>query len=340
MILHDAMQAEREGVQAALARMIGRPEGVAPAEARDHLRTMLETALGSGGKRLRALLPPAMVRAAEGPVAAAHQLGAAIELVHNGTLVHDDIQDGDELRRGQPTLWRLHGQAQAINAGNALLVTPLTALAAAGDLGSAGSLPADTGARLAAMLGQALCETIAGQVGDLDAHGNRTDLRRLESVAMAKTAPLFGVAIEGTGLLLGRHRREAAQRAAQALGLAFQLRDDLLDLLGTKGRGAAGSDLREGKPTMPMLLALQDAPPSVAQPVFAAITQAAQGHQPSEEVIAEALHTVLQLGAVERGRRRLLALIEDAHDAADEALPAAPAALLRAFADRLVQLDG
>ena len=93
------------------------------------LRDLCAQHLSTGGKRLRALLTPALVGAEGGDVAAACVIGACIEVLHNGTLVHDDIQDGDELRRGQPTLWRRVGAPQAINAGDAMLVAPLLVVA-------------------------------------------------------------------------------------------------------------------------------------------------------------------------------------------------------------------
>ncbi len=125
------------------------------------LQDMASDQLRSGGKRLRGLLPVALVQAGQGPMAAAFELGACIEWVHNGTLVHDDIQDGDELRRGQPTLWTIHGIAQAINAGDAMLVGPLAALL------RAEAIPPDLRAPLAGLLADALLETIHGQVADL-----------------------------------------------------------------------------------------------------------------------------------------------------------------------------
>lgn len=328
---------ELPSVDAAIAAILGdRPwPRLAPGDAYARQATMLDDALGSGGKRMRALLPAALVRAAGGPVEAAARLGAAIELVHNGTLVHDDIQDGDTLRRGRPTLWRLHGQAQAINTGNQLLVAPITALA--GDP----SLPGGLGPRLATLLGGALLETITGQIGDLDVHGNAgADLARLEAVATAKTAPLFGVAIQGAALLLGVERPEPAQRAAQALGLAFQLRDDLLDLLGTKGRGAAGADLREGKPTMPMWLALADAPASEGLSIRATLAAAAAGQAVDEAEIARIVATIRERGGLERGQARLADLLDRAKAAGAEALPAPAADVWATFTDRLAALDG
>ena len=91
------------------------PVGVTRPAGQDLLTAMCRDQLASGGKRLRALLTPALVAAEHGPVDAARVFGAGVELIHNGTLVHDDIQDGDTLRRGRPTLWTQFGVAQGIN---------------------------------------------------------------------------------------------------------------------------------------------------------------------------------------------------------------------------------
>ncbi len=340
--LDDRLAAARPIAEAAVLALRSRVAGetLAPRDAQASLDDMVAEAFEAGGKRLRALLPITLVEAGGGDVAAASRLGAAIEWVHNGTLVHDDIQDGDRLRRGKPTLWTTRGTAQAINAGNALLVAPILALC------EDRLQPHGLGPRLSAMLAAALLETIAGQVGDLDVHGSASaDLARLEAVAAAKTAPLFGVAIAGAALLLGVDRPDAARRTARALGVAFQLRDDLLDLLGTKGRGAAGADLREGKPTLPLRLALSDAPLPVSAGVERTLAAAfAAGHgggaPVQDDEIAALCQQLLDLGALERGRAHLEALLAEARLGADEALPPAAAAILCAFVDRLAVLDG
>ena len=83
---------------------------------------LVEQAWSAGGKRLRALLPLALAEAVGADPRALLAWAGACEVVHNGTLVHDDLQDGDTLRRGKPALWTVHGAAQAINAGSAMYV--------------------------------------------------------------------------------------------------------------------------------------------------------------------------------------------------------------------------
>ncbi|MEY3013953.1 MAG: hypothetical protein RIT45_2688 [Pseudomonadota bacterium] len=331
------LEAERAGLAAAMERVLNWHQGMvlSPEAADARLGAMIDEHLQTGGKRLRGLLPAALVRAGGGPVQAAWTLGACIELVHNGTLVHDDIQDGDELRRGRPTLWKVHGAPQAINVGDALYAAPLAALALDP------SVPRHHAAQLAGLLAGALLETIRGQVADLDLHGDEEpDQARLEAVAIAKTAPLFGVAIEGAGLLLEHPASDAAREAGRALGLAFQLRDDLLDLVGSKGRGAAGADLREGKLTLPGRLALRGASADEEAALRALLARAAAGDRPADDEVAHWVAWMHERGGVEAGRAALDALLSQARDAAVRALPAPAAVVLAAFADRLGALDG
>src|SRR6185295_17019159 len=91
-------------------------------------QTMVREHLASGGKRLRARLALTALTALGGERAHGIAWAAACELLHNATLVHDDVQDGDELRRGQPTVWARHGVAQAINAGDLLFALPYLAV--------------------------------------------------------------------------------------------------------------------------------------------------------------------------------------------------------------------
>ncbi len=313
------------------------PAGVDRPAGQELLTAMCRDQLASGGKRLRALLTPALVAAADGPVAAARIFGAGVELIHNGTLVHDDIQDGDTLRRGRPTLWTQFGVAQGINAGDALLMG-----AVAGVLRAA-EIPEDLRASLGALLAEALCETIRGQVADLALRDLRQPaLQDIESVHLAKTGPLFSACFVGAVRLL--RRGPAAERAAfelgREVGLAFQIRDDLLDLLGTKGRGEAGADLREGKPTWPVLVALRDVPGAEADAVRALLHNATQGSPPADAEIARAVAWVRAVGGQTTAEAHLTATLNRAKTAALHAFSADSAVVALALCDRLARLDG
>ncbi|HEX2204651.1 MAG TPA: polyprenyl synthetase family protein [Longimicrobium sp.] len=199
--------------------------------------------LAAGGKRLRARLALAAAEALGASRNDAAPWAAACELLHNATLVHDDLQDGDAVRRGRPTTWARYGAAQAVNAGDLLLMLPFLA---------ADRLPAPPDVRLAlaTALARAATETVRGQAAEMRlpaACGYEWDgwLPAVEG----KTGALFQLPVEGAARLAGRDAASARALAApfRRVGVLFQLQDDVLDLFGDKGRGAPGADLREGK---------------------------------------------------------------------------------------------
>jgi geranylgeranyl pyrophosphate synthase len=194
------------------------------------------TAIAAGGKRLRPLLVHLTGADRESTLTA----GVAIELVHVATLVHDDLIDGAELRRGRTSAWREHGEAAARAGGDYLFARAFHELASSGDLEGVGIL-----ARA--------CRSIArGEaMQQRQAHDPDTPVEAyLERIAL-KTGELF----EAACLLGSRDSRLGA--FGLALGTAFQIADDILDCVGeTIETGKIpGADLREGVPTLPLVLA-------------------------------------------------------------------------------------
>jgi len=197
-------------------------------------------ALTSGGKRLRPLLVFLTAPAGEDPPLAA---GVAIELVHMASLVHDDLIDGAELRRGRASVWSAYGREAASAGGIYLFARAFAELAATGD------------AQAVAILADAALGLVRGEAIE---RGQRrrpetTVDEYLERCAL-KTAKLFEAAC-----LLGSRRAELGEFGL-ALGIAFQIVDDCLDCAGqTVETGKiAGTDLREGIPTLPLLLAARE----------------------------------------------------------------------------------
>jgi len=314
-----------------------------PADARGEvagevaLHAMIGAQLESGGKRLRGLLPVALVVAAGGEPAAALEFGAAVELIHNGTLVHDDIQDGDHMRRGRPTLWTQQGVAQAINAGDALLVGPLAWLL------RAEAIPPAVRPALCAVLAEALFETIRGQVADLALRELAAPtLDDMAAVHLAKTGPLFGACCAGAVHLLGGTAESVAHALdlGRELGLAFQIRDDLLDFAGTKGRGAAGADLREGKLTWPVLAAVRVAPEQESATLRKLLARAAAGDALRHDEVARwVAWTGLHGGGV-AAEQALADCLAASRLAASAAFGAKGAVVIGLLCDRLARLDG
>jgi len=197
-------------------------------------------ALASGGKRLRPLLVFLTADPEAGsPVAA----GVAIELVHMASLVHDDLIDGAELRRGRASVWSAYGAGAARAGGVYLFARAFAELAETGD-GGAVAILAD--AALALVRGEGLERN--------QRHRPETSVEEYLNRCTLKTAKLFEAAC-----LLSSRRPELGEFGL-ALGIAFQIVDDCLDCAGqTVETGKiAGTDLREGIPTLPLLLAARE----------------------------------------------------------------------------------
>jgi geranylgeranyl pyrophosphate synthase len=219
-----------EELEARLDKTVGAHPGLVAAVSRD--------ALNAGGKRLRPLLvffatPPD----GEPSVAA----GAAVELVHMATLVHDDLIDGAEFRRGRASAWSAYGPAAARATGDYLFARAFAELAATGD-GEAVGLLADA----------ALCLARGEAMQRRQAHDPDTTVEAYLERCGLKTAKLFEASCRLGSPDLGAF--------GMALGIAFQITDDILDCAGdTIDTGKiAGVDLREGTPTLPLILAARE----------------------------------------------------------------------------------
>jgi geranylgeranyl pyrophosphate synthase len=197
-------------------------------------------ALVAGGKRLRPLLVFLAAPTGEAPLAA----GAAVELVHMATLVHDDLIDQARYRRGRTAAWASHGPEAARAAGDYLFARAFAELAATGDDAAVRCL---AGATLALARGEALQRA---QTNDPE-----TSVESYLERCALKTGKLFEAAC-----LLGSGGDEGLGEFGLALGIAFQIADDILDCSGeTIETGKiAGTDLREGTPTLPLILAARE----------------------------------------------------------------------------------
>jgi len=207
--------------------------------------------IGAGGKRLRpALALAAASTGGERPPEAVLQGGVAVELVHLGSLYHDDVMDEASSRRGVESVNARWGNLVAILAGDFLL-------ARASEI--AASLGTEVAALLAATIGR-LCE---GQVGELQTAFSveRTEDAYLRSIR-GKTASLLSTACRIGALTGGLDRPavDALTRFGDAVGMVFQIRDDVLDVVGTDAQlgKPAGNDLVEGVYTLPVIRALAD----------------------------------------------------------------------------------
>ncbi len=214
---------------------------------------------GGSGKRIRPLVTLLCCHASGGTWEKALPAAAAIETIHNFSLVHDDIQDQSETRRGRPTLWHQWGAAQSINTGDAIFV--LAHLLLNDDLVRVTS--AEVGMKVSQILDRACLELTFGQHLDL-AFENRTSISVNEYKRMitGKTASLLAAACEIGAVIADSEpdHRSCFQQFGLHLGLAFQLLDDILGIWGdTEKTGKpAGDDIRHRKKSMPVVLGLNE----------------------------------------------------------------------------------
>ena len=219
----------------------------------------LQPIKGRGGKRIRPLLCLLVCEAISGDYRPALPAAAAVELVHNFSLIHDDIEDKSPRRRGRATVWRVWGVPQAVNAGDGLLALAHLALHR---LSTTGESP-EVVAQATQILNQACLDLCEGQYLDI-AFQERTDVTPEMYLTMArkKTASLLECAAHLGAILATRKKRiiEAYRRFAQNLGLAFQITDDLLGIWGEEertGKGV-GEDLKAGKKSLPVVYAFEE----------------------------------------------------------------------------------
>jgi farnesyl diphosphate synthase len=232
----------RERVESRLA------EAIEAGSVEPRLRAAMRHATLGGGKRLRALLAYAAAEACGANGAHADAAACAVECVHAFSLVHDDLpaMDDDALRRGQPTVHVAFDEATAILAGDALQALAFEVLAAS-------PLPAE--ARVAQVRELAIATGAAGMCAgqSLDMQAGANDLSSLEALHSLKTGALIRAAVRLGALAGGADAglRMALDGYADALGLAFQIRDDLLDVEGDDAQlgKTAGKDVAQGKAT-------------------------------------------------------------------------------------------
>jgi len=263
--------------------------------------------LEAGGKRLRPML--VLLCAGEEAGEEAVRAAAAIELVHMATLVHDDVLDDAPLRRGRPTVAASSGRGRATAAGDLLFSRAFALLAEAGDL------------RAIELLSAASVALARGELAQRDDAFDAaiSEDRYLERCRL-KTATLFECACR-----LGRDEAALGEFGA-AIGLAFQLLDDVLDVAGPVERTgkARGTDLLDGTVTLPLILARREDPglaeldlraldPASAEALcerIAATGSLEQVRSRALELVAEAKRRLSQAG-LEPERRRLLELVAD-----------------------------
>jgi geranylgeranyl diphosphate synthase type II len=251
------LERHRKLVEQALARAVP-AASVRPAT----IHKAMRYSLLAGGKRLRPILA----------LAAAEACGAkdprdvlpaacAVELIHTYSLIHDDLpcMDDDDLRRGRPTSHKVFGEGVAVLAGDALLTRAFGLLA---QVTPAKRYPlslllAETGDAAGSL------QLIAGQVADLEAEGKKLTIREVRFIHERKTAAMIVLPLRLGAMIAGASpgQLKALTEFGQALGLAFQIQDDILDVTATSEQlgKSAGKDLKSLKATYPAVIGLEAA---------------------------------------------------------------------------------
>ena len=202
----------------------------------------------AGGKRIRPILTLEFCRVCGGDMEKALPFAAAIEMVHTYSLIHDDLpcMDNDDYRRGRLTNHKVFGEANAVLAGDALLTAAFGSLAKA-------ELPAERICKAVALLSKCAgeCGMVGGQVLDLAGEQLVLTEEEIYNVHRLKTGALISAACQLGVIAAGgtQEQLDAADRYAEALGLAFQTRDDMLDVLGDSGKMGKATGMDENKNT-------------------------------------------------------------------------------------------
>lgn len=256
--LHEKGQKTEQALDNYLKTWMGAP---------DVLTEAVRYSLFAGGKRLRPALALGAAEIIAGNDTPALPAACALEMIHTYSLIHDDLpaMDNDDLRRGRPTLHKVYGDGMAILAGDALVTMAFDILADSGNMTVIKEVAQAAGA--AGMVG--------GQILDLQSEGQHLELEALRRLHSCKTGALIRVAVRAGAILAGAQvaQLDALTRYGDQIGLAFQIADDILDVVGTEENlgKPIGSDIANEKSTYPALLGLDKSRQLAKEAVDAAL---------------------------------------------------------------------
>jgi geranylgeranyl diphosphate synthase type II len=255
-MLTQTLEEGRKLTDAALERLLP-----AVSERPTSIHQAMRHSVFAGGKRLRPILCMEAGRAVAGSLPSGiEDLGAALEMLHTYSLIHDDLPalDNDDLRRGRPTCHKVFGEAMAILAGDALQTQAYEVL-------SRLHCPPQARVRIIEEIAHGtgtINGMIGGQVVDLEAERTKPDAETLEYIHRSKTAALITASVVSGGMYAGASTEQVSQLRSfgHAIGLAFQIVDDLLDVTETSAQlgKTAGKDAASEKATYPALFGLEE----------------------------------------------------------------------------------
>jgi len=308
--LLDALANHRERVEGTIMESLGKME-------QKNLHGAMTHLFKGGGKRLRAILPRLVGEAVGGENEGHYTLGASIEIIHNFTLIHDDIIDQDPIRRGLDAVHVEYDDATAINAGDAMLAVGFEILAESDDI------PDNRLGHLITSIGEMVRKVAEGQQEDIEFE-TREEVSEQDYIEMiaGKTSAMFETCAR-TGAILADADQETIENMAEwglNLGLCFQLMDDLIDVTGdteTLGK-PAGSDIVQGKMT---LIAIHAKQSDEYLPNFDIVFGSGDC---DAESLAKAVSELENSGSIDYARSRAMHHHSVAHECL-ERLPKSPA---------------
>jgi len=207
---------------------------------------MVKYQLNTGGKKIRPQLAIWVQEAYQQPLEDIIDFAAGVEIFHNASLIHDDIQDKDTIRRGKPAAWTIFSEEQGINLGDLLFTLAF-------EMFNKSNLPDDIKLKLILLSNTCLRKVIEGQILEFEIKQlNRWDEKFWLEIVKRKTGSLFILPLRGAGIIAKAPSDEIdmLEDLGLQLGTLFQLRDDIIDFIGSKEGREAGGDIKEGKPTL------------------------------------------------------------------------------------------
>ena len=284
-------------------------EKLLPRNGPEYLAEPIWHHLDTGGKRIRPALCLITCEALGGNSEQALHFAAAVELMHNMFLIHDDIADGDEVRRDQPSVWKKFGLGNGVNAGDYLLGLALRAVV---------QCPVEQSlrAQLLDLFLDTYLRTVEGQALDINARCDaRFTVERYLEVSRLKTGHYLVLGMVGGALIADAPAvtLRCLRRLGENMGPAFQILDDLIDLTAGKGRGGAkGSDIREGKASILYAHALAHSMPGEDEMLLKIMAKARD--ETSEDDVRSVMALYERCGSLAFARDTAERLIEQAHD--------------------------
>lgn len=294
--------------------------------------------LDRGGKRWRPALFLLVLEALGGDSGSYLDFAIIPEVIHNGTLMADDVEDSSELRRGKPCTYKMFGLDIAVNLSDALFFLPMLALTK-----NRKKIPQEQSNKLYEIFVQEMISLSLGQAMDIAWHRGMVSHEITEEqylqMCMYKTGTLARMAAKMAAVLAGadEHVVQTMGKLAESIGISFQIQDDILDIVGVdfaKGKGGQGMDISEGKRSLMVIHALRNASPKDKNRLLTILNM----HTRDERSRREAIDIIKKCNSVEYAKSVAERLMRESLNEVDKILrPSRAKAMLMALANYLIE---